>query len=388
MSKAASGNTTELQVHSGMHIESPDGVIAKPAINPDTEAAASAEPKENFDPRKAMMDAIVANRSKSFEKELDYAEEISPKSFEQEDAEALARDNAQATAQAAQNVVAPPEEVTPPVLKKTIVVDGQQMEFTEDELIRLAQRGMSADQRFQEAARMRDDYNRALAASQGQQNYQPTAPAAGYQPAQSQASDEPMLKEISRRISYGSEEEQQKAVADLINVAARTAGRSIPQGPSPDQLVNVATQHALATIRFEQNMDTIGREYHDIFADEDLTIIAARQANKLDMKYKMLGQAKTPLEIYREAGDLVRDKYLKDGSAPQGQSTPSTNQPSIQSAIPAVSPSMAAKVERKRVAPQPPAAANRIASDSAQTSYPTGSQIVAQMRKSRHQSAY
>lgn len=381
MSKASTSNTTELHVQSGMHIESPDGVIARPpAINPETGEVP--EVQESFDPRKAMMDAIVANRAESFQKELDYGIEISPqKSPEQEDADAAARDEALAVASGTKE---PEEAAEAPIAKKTIVVDGQSLEFTEDELIRLAQRGMSADNRFQEAANMRQQYNDALARAQGQQ-YQPTAPAAGQQAVQPQSTpaDDAMLKEISRRISYGSEEEQTRAVSDLINVAAKTAGRNI-QVPSPDQLVNVATQNALATIRFEQNMETIGREYKDIFEDEDLTLIAAKQANKLDMKYKMLGLAKSPLEIYREAGNTVREKYLNGVSASEHVGSITTQTP-IQSAQ--VLP-MTAKVERKRVAPQPPAAANRTASDNAQSAHPSGSQIVAQMRKSRHQSAF
>lgn len=403
MPKAQAGsNTTDLSVQQGMHIQAQDGVIAKSPINPDTaEAAENAENKEVFDPRKAMMDAIVANRAKTFQNELDYAATVSP-TPEQEDAEAEERDNAAPAnppeipveqpaqpAPATPNQPESPESEEAPTARKTIVVNGQNMEFTEDELVRLAQKGLSADERFREAARMRDEYNRALANAQGQHVQpigQPTQSAAAQPTGQPQQQvDEGLVNEIARRINYGSEEEQKKAITDLINVAAKSAGRA-NQAPPADQLANVATQQALAVLRFEQNMDTIGKEFPDIFSDTDLTIMAARRVNELRMKYEILGTPKPDIEIYREAGSLVRDKYVKPVAQESQTSVPSPNQ-SIQSA--AVSQaSMAAKIERKRVAPQPPAAANKVASDAPQNMYPTGSQVVAQMRKARHQSAY
>lgn len=388
-----SQNTTELHVDSGMHIESQDGVIARSPINPDTENSTSAP--EPFDPRKDIMASIVANRAKTFEKELEYGTGLTnQETIIDEDEAAAAKDaqvattdqataDALAAAQGKENNASPTNtetsaQTTTPS-KKSIIVNGQTLEFTEDELVKLAQRGLAADQRFQEAAQMRAQYQQALQNAQGaQQNAQPTIPAAGQA---SPVVDEAIAREISRRITFGSEEEQTKAISELIDVAARTAGRAT-QAPPPEQLVNIATQQALATIRFENNMETIGREFKEIFEDRGLTLIAADAVNALRKKYEMLGTPKSDLDIYREAGTFVKDRYVKPSSA-QAQS-PSTNA-TIQSAQAAP---MTAKLERKRVAPQPPAAANKIASEAPQQVAPTGSQIVAQMRKARHQSAY
>lgn len=398
---ASTGSTTELHIQSGMHIDSPDGVIARSPVNEDTQIAAdnAANAPEQHDPRQSIMDAIVANRAKTFEKELEYAA-----SHQDDDALALAADDAVATAVPAQKPAKPVGEqsatettVTPenltvgdePAPKKTIVVNGHSLEFSDDELVKLAQRGLSADQRYQEAAAMQRQYQHALAMAQGmqQQHQQTTQQASAGQTApQGQQSlvDDAVAGELARRITFGTEEDQKKAVSDIINVAARAAGRTQQVLPA-DQLVNVATQNALSTLRFEQNMETIGREFPDIFKDEDMTILAARQVNKLRYKYEALGTPKSDIDIYREAGGMVRDRYLKgEGPAPT-QTSPSTPSP-VQSAQPAAS--LSAKVERKRAAPQPPAAASKIASEAAPASTLTGSQIVAQMRKSRHQPAY
>lgn len=394
-SAASTSNTTELSTISGMHIDSPDGVIARPTATADTP---NTESSEAFDPRREMMNAIVANRAKTFEQELAYGTDMAGEAIDDEAAEAadLAKSatvsdkaNAEAIAvaqgQAIGNKQQTQESSAVSAHKKSIIVNGQTMEFTEDELVKLAQRGLSADQRFQEAAQMRQQYQQVLQQAQGQQNAQPTQQAAVQA---SPAVDEAFTREVSRRIAYGSEEEQAKAIGDLIEVAAKTAGRANQSLP-PEQLANIAAQQALQVVRFEQNMETIGREYKDVFESEDLTILAARQVNKLRQKYEMLGTPKPDMEVYREAGNYVRSTYIKD-SATQGQEGSSTNPTStIQSANAAVDANkMASKVERKRVAPQPPAAASKIASEAPQQVFPTGSQVVAQMRKARHQQAF
>lgn len=252
-------------------------------------------------------------------------------------------------------------------------VYGQERELTRDEIIREAQKGMAASQAFQEAARMKEE---ALAISHAvRQNMQPQQVAPQNTPQKTESLDKEKMRDIAKRINYGSEEEQTLALSELgANIEAKVRGQTnvLP----PEQLVNIATQNAIAVIKNEQEQEILKKEFSDILSDYPLSMATDVIANQLAQKYQQQGQQKTRMELFREAGNMAREKYLK----PSVQTAPT-----VQAAKVDISND---KIERKRAAPKPPVSANKVAVEPP-PAYGVGvSSIVNQMRKARGQPIY
>lgn len=340
--KQPQSETTELEVPETMHI------------------GEEIEPIEGVDPRKEIMDQIYAKRQQLFAEELGVEEEVpAPQEPEPEAAE-----------EPVPVTPAPPEQSVLPE-KVKLKVEGKELEVPGETLIQLAQKGLSSDQRYQEAARLRQEAERMMA-----QNAQPRAEEPSAPPAPVEVIDEATARELAKRMNYGSEEDQVKAIRDLATMVSKTQGRQ--DLPTPEHLIATATQNALTQIRFEQDMTTIGSEYKDIFSDEPLSMAAGIIARNLTNKYKAEGIPKPPLEIWREACNSTRERYLRTEPAVQPQP--------VQAASNVVP--MTDKLERKRAAPQPPAAASKVASESPPQQGVNPSSIVQQMRKQRGQPTY
>lgn len=305
--------------------------------------------------------------------------------------------NAVATEEPVEVAEAPPEETPsetpepvadtpeqPPETKYKIVVDGQSIEYTLDELLQQAQLGVGARKKFDEAAQLRQQA--ALERQQvqqlmfaSQQNSQPQ-PAAN---TQLPDIPETELKDIAKRLNYGSEDEQVKALKDAGILFTKAAGQ--PNQLSPEALVQAATQNAMNAMTIQQENSIIQQEYKDIIADPPLAMATEFIATQLAQKYLALGQQISRLELMREAGREARERYLR----------PAAEQPNSP-----VQPTVVVdngKIERKRTAPQPPAAASKISSDStSETKTLSPEQAVEAMRreafkeivKSRGASAY
>lgn len=345
---------TELEVPETMHIE------------PEAKAETLA------DPRKEIMDQIYAKRQKQLADEMGLEspepEKIEEKPEEPEpEKEPEPAEEPKAEEKPEVKTEAKAEEKLPN--KIPLKVNGKPLEIDTDELITLAQKGLAAEQKFQEAARMRDEAQKLMFQNQPQNQAQnqaqntPNTPPAG-------VIDDATAKELVRRINYGSEEEQAKAIRDL---AALTANQG-RQMPTPDEIVNVATRNALVQLQFQNDMATIGKEYPDIFNDEPLSMAAGIVAKNLVAKNQALGVQKPALEVWREACQQTREKYIR----------PEPQTPPVQAAT--ILP-MKEKLERKRAAPQPPAAASKVAMVNPPPEV-TPSTIVQQMRKSRGQPTY
>lgn len=367
--------TTELTVESGMHIE-PDaktGAIAasqavdeQPKPSDDqpeqTPKAEANEPKEPVDPRKAIMDKIYANRSESFKKELEYAAAISMGATVEPVLDEGSQP-AEEKPEAAPEVKEEPKPVEGVKGPKEYIIAGQKVLLTEEQLQDLASRTVSAEQRL---------------ATVPQQIYQPVQPQQPIQAPVQQATDiEPQrLKEIARKISYGNEEESARALADLVGLTVSSVPRP-QQGPTPEQIVQAAVAQTTAQLQFKQNLDTIANEYSDVFQKRSSTLVAADYVNSLRNKYAGIGIMKPDVDLYREACNLTREEFgIVPATIQQGSEKKQVEQPNLQT-----------KLERKRSAPQPALAAHKVSQADPVKSLPTGSDIVARMRKSRGQVA-
>lgn len=364
---------TELTTEQGMHIDmdpKTGAIAASPApesIGLKKEAEEHAATEEKIvDPRKDAMDLIYANRTKAFEKELETAvaqgfgatvEQIKddqPEEIERKPEEnQVTKNDEKVTKENLTNE----QEIKKPEQKRVIMVDGRPIEFTEEEYAKLAERGMFQPQ-IQQAAQV-------------VQQPQQIQPKKADEAQESQPTD--ALRDIARRITYGNEEESTKAIADLIN----TAVQRVPQG-DPARIAQVAAQQALAQIQFQNNLETIAREYADVYEKRASTIVAADYVNSLRHKYNMLGQPRSDLDLYREACQKTREDF---GFKPETIPAKVEKQSTVQSA------DLGNKLERKRAAPKTLVAATKISEMEQQTKATTGSDIVAQMRKSRGQAS-
>jgi hypothetical protein len=361
---------TELNTNQGMHIESDPqtGAIARATVTPEANADIAdneGQGKTPYDPRKEIMDKIYANRADQYKQELEYAAEISDvnnfNSPESEPKDKLVEEIEEIEENPVVQKEKPKDsEVVKQPTRRKVQFGNQSLELTDQELEQLAVRALYAQNAPQQ---------------QVQQHVQQPVE----QPIQPKA-DASLLKDIARKITYGSEEESAHALAEFANLTADMARNN---QPAPEQLVQAATNQAIAQINFQNNLNTIASEYKDVFEDGDLTIIAARKVGELRNKYNTIGQPRNDLDLYREACKLTRDKFV-----PQSETTTDVNKSNSANQQAATIANVSqTRVERKRSAPQPAAAVNRVQQMQQQSQYPTGSAIVNAMRKSRGQSA-
>lgn len=374
---------TDVEIPENMHIESepPEQGTGPTDTTPD--------------PRKDAMQAIYANRNAQIEKELnlpasaDDAPQEGDAPLEPAPAEpAITPAPAPSAEPAAPSTPQAPATDDPnpgaaQSKKYQLAVNGRVIEMGEDDVVKAAQRVLSADERYQQASAMR---NEAI-----QLRNQPPAQSAPVndQTTQRQSQFDPMTliddkkaDEFIRKINYGSDEEQRSAIRELgASIATGIEGRAA-NNPTPDQVAEYATQQALARINFQNNLQAIGNEFKELFLSRPLTIAAADTVGQLRTQYAAQGVQKTEVEIYREACQSISDQFLKRDDPPSPE--PATAIP-VQAAQPATSGN---RFERKRAAPQPPAAATMVATDNPKPKGFDPSTIVQQMRKSRGQSAF
>lgn len=385
--------STELNAEGGMHIDSDPktGAIAVSQINEDVQKVidkqenkpeekqeqTESEQKTQVDPRKAAMDVIYGKRQEQFKKELEYAAAISNGATVEPiiESETAGQDrqtgnenipqDAPEQVQVKEEIKQEPkvEQKTEPEkpTKRTITLGNQTYELTEAEIEQLAQRAIYNQQQVQQTQQQPQYQNQAI---QQPQHKEP-------------ARDE--LKEIARKITYGSEEESTNALEKLVGLSANMVKSQ--QVVTPEQIAFVAKEQAKAEIRFETNLDTIAREYGDIYESRAKSIVAADKVGSLRQKYQVLGVQKPDLDIWREACKATRDEFQP---VSQTASIVDEKKKPAQQITPSIS---STRVERKRAAPQPPAAVNKTMQLQENSRSPTGSDVVNAMRKARGQAA-
>ncbi len=354
--------TTEIEVPQTMHIEATE--------KPETPE----NPSEIPNPNKDIMDAIYEKRKQRLlaEEATQLGEELKPV---ETPAEVLPEE------QSAEPAAAPltAEVATPPTTdpaagaklpdKITLKVEQRDIDVPMDTLVTLAQKGLSSTKAWEEAAQMKREAQELMFSMK--QNMQPQA-APENTPQKTSLSD--IVEDVAERINYGSKDDQKKALLDYgAAIKADLEGRS--QGLPPEQLVQVATQNAISAIKFEQDQATIAKEFPEVFRDKHLSQLAGNIAGEKVQQAKETGAYKPLVDIWRDALTEVKSKYIPVQSAP-----------SVQAASKVVD--MTDKVERKRAAPQPPAAVNRIATEKPPQYGVDPSSIIAKMRKARGQPVY
>jgi len=263
--------------------------------------------------------------------------------------------------------VAPKQPEPAPVVQpppqsqvRTISVEGRQFEVTDQQYAELARLGMVA--------------NAAL----HQYRQAPVEPAAPVQAAPAAPLVDPdQVRRVVREIQFGGED---AAAAALTEYTTGLLSR-VP-APQPQIDANLIVHTAVAEARrqalFAQEQAVIRQEYEDIFSNPQRIALASLNVNAIRARNTQIGRNQSDLDIYREAGNMVREALFAPPRPGNEEDTP----PAVQS--PVVAPRVDV-IERKRAAPRRTEVVDRRAPEPVVARAPTGSEIVEQMRKQRHQ---
>lgn len=245
----------------------------------------------------------------------------------------------------------PPASVAGPQVHTITDYDGRQFQVTQDQMTELARLGMVA--------------NVALH-SQPREAPAPAHPVAPPQPM----FDAERIRDTVRQIQYGGEDAAAEALTGLVTHLMGT----VPQQVDPRAIVSQAVAETQARVRLEHDNAVIRQEYADLF-EHPLRAAAANQAvGFIRQRNQALGRQQAEIDIYREAGNEVRNAF---GLAPPAPVADPQPQPTTRADV----------LERKRNAPRPTPSVGLRAPAPAAPRAPTGSDIVEQMRKARGQSS-
>ena len=389
--------TTELEVHQHLSLDE----TAPIAPEPTTDVPAAA-PERARSPRDEQMVAIYEARERKRGEELAYGERAAQAGREAADladpegaAERAAEERAAAQVRlergegvdSGAEVMrdAPPRqprraaepEAAPAPMLHTVMVDGQAMQVTAEQLAHLASVGAVT--------------NRAIHQYQNQQSQ--TAPVPQQRqvpPPQQHAVPAPQqggltdaeAAEFARKIQYGDQDETARVFKDL---AERLRPAPVVQH-DPNLIIQAAAQHAIQQIQLEENLRVIGNEYPDIFNEAMLTDVAVRFLDRVRKEDVSLGRSRPDLDAYRESCNRVRALFGRAGpQTPPAEHQSGQPKPAVPAAL-RVAP-MEERQQRVRAAPSVPTAANRKVSAGQEFRPPSHAEVVERMRAQRGQPA-
>lgn len=323
------------------------------------------------------MEAIVARRREQIEREKGESERVG---LQQPDIAPTPLEAAP-PAPPPEDTPAPPPPPLPPVADLVpaarvhrIVVRGQQIEMSEEDMVRAA--GMAIES---EAARR-----------EAQQRPAPQ-PAPAPPPAPPAPIDRAVALEYAKAIQYGDEDAAADALAKMAEEITR---RVTPQAPavSADEIANQVYARVNSVNTMEGALQRFATNFDDIVSDTDATTLAAIKADQLRQQYQNAGIPRTIDEIMTEAGNAVRATRTRWTGTPAPATDPQTPTPPAPPAPTAPAPAAnGARVAIKRATPQAPAASAATPPTEQGprlTSGATGSQTVAWLRQTRGQPVY
>lgn len=281
-----------------------------------------------------------------------------------------------ATPPAQEAVLTSPDAAPLPAVPATrpVVLNGQTYNLTDAEVANLVAGGLQYNQLAQQARQAQQPVPQQRAPQIAPVN---RAPVPNF-------FDDGVAKDLGNRISFGNDAERVLAVQEM-------AGRMLNQFASiygtPDHIAQYAAERAhQSTVaqltgqqRFEHNLNTIGSEFPEVFADYGLSQLAGNAVNAIRQRDAQVGLARDDLTVYREAANFVKSNYALAGQSPAGAPGPAQ--------LPISNPRVAisSRESRKSAAPQAPRALQQSAPPPPSTTTPKGSDVVSWLRQSRGQ---
>ena len=253
--------------------------------------------------------------------------------------------------------VSAPVAAEPAQQVRAIHVDGRQFEVTE--------------QQYQELARL------GMIANAAMQQYQPP-PVQQAVPEPPRAWVDPdRVRETVKKIQYGGEDEAAAALSQLVQDVVQR----VPVAPAVDTnaIVREAAEVARQQAQLLADSQVIRQEFADIFAHPQRTFLAKTNVDVIRQRDYALGRSRPDIEVYREAGNMVREAMGLSRPGSDVTTPPALQAPSVAS--------RADVIERKRSAPRMTQAIDRRAPSPETPRAPTGSEIVDAMRAQRGQAS-
>lgn len=251
-------------------------------------------------------------------------------------------------------------------------VDGNTLHVTQEQMAALARQGIIA--------------NQVLHQYQTQQRYQ--APAQ-QQPVRQQEAPPPRDRERIRQtvkaMQYGDEDSASTALENLIEyVEARNPRVDVAALNS--SMAQTAREEAFRyqmAAKLAADTQVIKQEYADVMNDRYLAQMAGARVAEIRQENASLGRVQSDLDVYREAGDFVLDKFGKprpgqrvdESTAPQAPNlVVRRSAADIEGRKRAAPRAVSQVIDRRSAAPQAPRA-------------PTTSEVIDLMRQKRGQTS-
>lgn len=272
-------------------------------------------------------------------------------------------------------------ELTPPPGHRAVKVNGQVRFIPEAEVEKLIGLGLSSTERFQEAARMRDEALR-LAAS--------APPHVAPQPDQ-QGEEQLDARKLAEALQYGDLEEAERLLKPVVEAANRNRGAEAA-------IAAAAAQQALEHLRAQTDLARLESEFSDVMSDPNLVAIAGQKFNETRIRHlaalgypegelrtltpaqltevfrieQRKGRAHPDVQILRAIGNDIR--AWRDNLPSRRASSPGSGVPTLEE-----------RRQAKRFAPQPPRAATARFTVPAQPERrpPTTQEVIAEIRRRR-----
>lgn len=274
---------------------------------------------------------------------------------------------------------APAPAAGAPVRTHKILVRGNEIVMSDDDMRRAAELGVESEARIRHANAVLDEARRVAAASgQPIPGAGPSPPAAPPQaPAQAPPEDDrDAMRELARELLYGDEEKVVDALQRVVNRQPAQPGFD-PEAMAREVYARLDSRFSLQTA-----LQTFGSEYPEVVNDPDLATLTANNVQQLRAHYAQTATPRTELDLFREAGDATRKAVQRwSGGAPAPQPDPH------RAPVPPAPQPGQSRITVKRNMPQAPAAAAAQPTPSA-PSQKTGTDIVNWMRRARGQPVF
>ena len=330
---------------------------------PQTMQIDSAPPEEKpgerpLSVRERMMADIYDRAEERRQQEMDEGHQREEAQAAEEAGETPQASEAPAADHAATPPGGPQVSTAQPGLRAVTLPNGQRVTVTDEQHDQLASMGMLANLAL---------HTPPPQAVQPQPQFEQPAPRPHF------VVNEDKIEQAVQKIQFGGPDEGKAGLRDLIqDVLSNVQIRQAPQVDA-NQIIAVAMQRTMAEQQLRRDTEQIQQEYSEIFKSPQLMALAHMNAQALRERDAAVGQRRSELDIYREAGNAVYDALRLP--------RPGINSTASQAA----GNGRDAVLERKRAAPSNPRSVDRRAVEPAMMGGPSGSQIVDAIRRSRGQ---
>lgn len=241
-------------------------------------------------------------------------------------------------------------------------IDGEEVEVTEEEVLREYQKGKTADKRLEQVNVARRDLEAREAQLALQMQQHPTKVGTDAEVV----IDPEVTKEFAEALKEGDSDKVTqaftKAVSSATKAAVEQAGRGNATQPVDPQAIAAQVRQQIA---IDSVLEQSRKDYPELYADPDLELLAATKIQRAQSEGKTFAEALT---------EVTSDLATKFGWQPQGRAKPAA----------ADNRTRSEKLARKAELEQPPNGPN-VKSGTTEEPVQTASDVIKDMQRARGQ---